>query len=141
MYRELGLNRVFAGLQVEEIWNCCRVQPSDRSHGPIVIVVRSEGRHHLKTNMTKVFKFIPSKSNPLAQEGLLCPFDWSCFLIFKQLLSGFISVVPRVHTEPSPACLTGPGSVSCVSAQVIDLSHRLEDEISAKFMLSLVHSC
>ena len=26
-------------------------------------------------------------------------------------------------------------------AQVIDLSHRLEDEISAKFMLSLVHSC
>ena len=47
IYRELGLSRVFARLQVEEIWNCCRIRPPDRSHGLMVIVVRSEVRHHL----------------------------------------------------------------------------------------------
>lgn len=130
IYRELGLNRVFARLQVEEIWNCCRIRPPDRSHGLMVIVVSSEGRHHLNIKW-KYCHF--SKSNPLAQEGLSCPIWLDLFLDFQTttILSGFISVVTRVHTEPSPASLTGPGSVSCVCSGywLITQVGTLEDEI------------
>ena len=80
IYRELGLNRVFARLQVEEIWNCCRIRPPDRSHGLMVIVVSSEGRHHLNIKW-KYCHF--SKSNPLAQEGLSCPIWLDLFLDFQ----------------------------------------------------------
>ena len=118
IYRELGLNRVFARLQVEEIWNCCRIRPPDRSHGLMVIVVRSEVSETSSNEKNKVkimsfklyFKDYKKVTRGVTVPNLTGPVSG----FFRQLLSGFISVVTRVHTEPSPASLTGPGSVSCV---------------------------
>ena len=81
IYRELGLNRVFARLQVEEIWNCCRIRPPDRSHGLMVIVVSSEGRHHLTTNKYKVkilsfFKIKPTCTGGVIVPDLTGPVSW-----------------------------------------------------------------